>query len=399
MAASDGPALAVGDQRIVQTGPVAHGGHVVAHCDGRTLFVRHALPGETVRVSVTEVTRRIVRADAIEVIAASPDRVTAPCTWARPGGCGGCDFQHATLPAQRALKTTVLVDALTRFGKAGKSVAGVTVEELPGSPDGLGWRTRMRWGVTRDGRLGLRAHRRHRVVPVDTCLLAAPGLDVGDLEPPRPGVDEAVVACGSDGEVAHGSERVRQEVGGREWRVAATSFWQVHPALAATLQSVVVEQGRPLTGQAWWDLYCGAGLLSAALGEAVGGTGSVEAVERSPQAIREARRALHDLPQVRLHAEDVERWLVRRARSAAPDGVVVDPPRAGAGPEVVGALADLGVPVVVYVACDPVALGRDVALFGARGYRLDEVRAFDAFPMTHHLETVARLVRGDSREL
>ncbi len=390
---TNAPALGVGDERIVEAGPIAHGGHVIAHSDGRTLFVRHALPGESVRVRVTEINKRIVRADAVEILTASPDRVVAPCPWSRPDACGGCDFQHASLPAQRALKTTVLGDALSRFGKVDDLADRVTVEELPGAPDGLRWRTRMRWGVTRGGDLGLRAHRRHRVVPVDSCLLAAGGLDVSDIGPAPRDTDEVVVALGSDGVVGREHERVRQEVAGREWKVSAGSFWQVHPALPLMLQEVVVAQGRPQPGQTWWDLYCGAGLLSAAIAAEVGADGSVDAVELSHDSIREGRRALHDLPQVRLHTQDVGRWLRDKPVGHSPDGVVLDPPRAGAGADVVNAIADHGVPVVVYVACDPVALGRDVALFGARGYRLDEVRAFDAFPMTHHFETVARLVR------
>jgi tRNA/tmRNA/rRNA uracil-C5-methylase (TrmA/RlmC/RlmD family) len=390
---TDAPALGVGDERIVETGSIAHGGHVIAHSDGRTLFVRHALPGESVRVRVTEVNKRIVRADAVEVITSSPDRVAAPCPWARPDACGGCDFQHVGLPAQRALKTTVLVDALTRFGKVNDFADRVTVEELPGAPDGLHWRTRMRWGVTRNGDLGLRAHRRHRVVPVDSCLLAAPGLDVQDIDPAPRDADEVVVALGSDGKVGSGHDRVRQQVNGREWRTSAASFWQVHPALAGALQAEVLAQGRPQAGQTWWDLYCGAGLLSAALAERVGEAGRIDAVELSHESIREGRRALHDLPQVRLHTQDVIRWLRNKPVGQSPDGVVLDPPRAGAGADVVNAIADHAPPVVVYVACDPVALGRDVALFAERGYRLDEVRAFDAFPMTHHFETVARLVR------
>ena len=403
MTTSPGPApeaapLVAGDERVVLAGAIAHGGHVVAHSDGRTLFVRHALPGETVRVRVTEVNRRIVRADAIEVLEPSPDRVAAPCPWARAGGCGGCDFQHVALPAQRELKQAVVTEALVRFGRLGEAVdrLDLAVEALPGPADGLRWRTRMRWGVRADRALGLRGHRSHRIVPVGTCLLAAPGTDAADLGPAAPGADEVVAARGSDGVVAVGGGRVREQVGGREWRVAASSFWQVHPALAGRLQELVLDFGGPRPGEQWWDLYSGAGLLSAPVAEAVGPDGLVEAVELSREGSREARRALHDLPQVRLHQQDVVAWLSGRAGSQAPAGVVLDPPRAGAGAAVVTALADLHVPVIVYVACDPVALGRDVALLAERGYRLDAVRALDAFPMTHHVETVARLVRGES---
>ncbi len=393
---TEAPALAVGDERVVTAGPVAHGGHVVAHADGRTVFVRHALPGESVRVVVTEVNKRIVRADAVEILTPSADRVTAPCSYARPGGCGGCDFQHVSLSAQRALKTQVLRESLVRFGRIGPEFDAdrIEVEKLPGFADGLHWRSRMRWGVTADRRLGLRRHRSSRILPVSSCLLAEPGLDVPDLGLAPKHAQEVVAARGSAGEVGLGAGRVRQEVGGRLWKVAAGSFWQVHPALAATLQEVVLDFGAPEAGQSWWDLYCGAGLLAAAVGERVGQTGRVDGVELATDSLREARRALHDLPQVRLHTADVAGWLTGRSDEANPDGVVLDPPRAGAGAAAVHAIAAARPPIVVYVACDPVALGRDVALFAERGYRLDRVRSFDAFPMTHHFETVARLVLG-----
>ncbi len=146
-----GPGLAVGDERIVEIGPVAHGGHFVAHSDGRTLFVRHALTGERARVRVTEVTRKIVRADAVEILEPSADRVPAPCPWAHPGGCGGCDFQHVIAAgAARASRAQVLRDALS-CGSGMSTDAGLldglSVEELPGHPDGLHWRTRMTLGA------------------------------------------------------------------------------------------------------------------------------------------------------------------------------------------------------------------------------------------------------------
>jgi tRNA/tmRNA/rRNA uracil-C5-methylase (TrmA/RlmC/RlmD family) len=353
----------------VDIGPIAHGGHAVAHSEGATLFVRHALPGERVVVQVTEINRRIVRADAVEVLAPSPDRVIPPCRWAGPGGCGGCDLQHAALPAQRALKTQVLRESLQRFGHLAPDdpLLAVEVTALDGQADGLRWRSRVTWATDDAGHRGLRRHRSHAIVPVDDCLIAMEGVS-------RP--DDVLPS------------RVRRTVHGRSWRLAAESFWQVHPALPEALVDTVLEFGEPRPGEAWWDLYSGAGLFSAFVASAVA-PGVVDAVESHPSAVREARRALHDLPSVRLHEADVLGWL-RGSPPSRPAGVVLDPPRAGAGAAVVEAVAAAGPRVIVYVACDPVALARDVALLADSGYRLDALRAFDAFPMTHHFESVAR---------
>lgn len=403
---SDRLPLAVGDERIVTAGPIAHGGHVVAHTDGWTVFVRGALPEESVRIRISEVGAKVARADVAQVIVASPDRVAEPCAWA--GTCGGCDFQHVALPAQRELKQQVLVDALTRFGGAEEDLDGMdtTVHELPGHPDGLRWRTRMRWAV--DGATGLRSHRSHAVVAVDSCLLAVPGLDRAALPVGPVGTREVVAAQGSDGTAAFvpldgqgrplaPDGRLVERAGARRWRISATGFWQVHPGLAEALQQAIVDLGCPQPGQSWWDLYSGAGLLSAALADAVGPGGNVEAVEASGTGVRDARRALHDAPWVRLHGGDVAAWLAATgAALPRPSGIVLDPPRAGAGLAVVDALAKVGPDRLVYVACDPVALGRDVGRLRSAGYRLRGLRAFDAFPMTHHLEAVALLERAGS---
>jgi tRNA/tmRNA/rRNA uracil-C5-methylase (TrmA/RlmC/RlmD family) len=374
--AGQAPDLAVGDERFVEIGPIAHGGHFIAHSDGRTLFVRHAMTGETVRVRVTDVNRKMVRADAIEVIHAAPERVAAPCPWAHADGCGGCDFQHIEVPAQRRLKQEVLTDALRRFGRLDDEQLGgldLTVNELPGHPDGLGWRTRMTWATDEGGRTGLRRYRRHDVIAVDRCLIAAEGVDVPGDAP--------------DGKVTH-------EVRDRSWRMDRGDFWQVHDALPEALVNAVLEFGEPRPGESWWDLYAGAGLFAAFLGEAVGEEGAVDSIEEAAPAVKAARRALHDLPQVDLYEGDVRTWLATAA--GRPDGVVLDPPRAGAGEAVLSAVCERAPDRLVYVACDPVALGRDVALLAVNGYRLDRVRAFDAFPMTHHLETVALFVVSDS---
>ncbi|WP_366146506.1 TRAM domain-containing protein [uncultured Pseudokineococcus sp.] len=200
-----------GDVLELEVGPVAHGGHCVARHEGRVVFVRHALPGERVRARLTEAgaEQGFWRADAVEVLSASPDRVEPACPVARPGGCGGCDWQHAAPAAQRRLKADVLREQMQRL--AGLDV-DVPVEEVPlpegagtdpgDAARGLGWRTRVAYAADGAGRLGFRAHREHRVVPVESCPIASPGVvDLGLPQQRWPGwrTVEAVVPGGGEG--------------------------------------------------------------------------------------------------------------------------------------------------------------------------------------------------------
>ena len=166
---------------------VAHGGFCVARHEGRAVFVRHALPGERVVAQVTEghAGDRYLRADAVEILDASPDRVEAPCAYAGPGGCGGCDWQHASPQAQRRLKAVVVEEQLFRLAGIKRTVE---VEQAPGTPDGLGWRTRVQFAVDAEGRAGLRRSRSHEVVPVAACAIASPGVEEVGIEPDRKSV-------------------------------------------------------------------------------------------------------------------------------------------------------------------------------------------------------------------
>lgn len=369
----------------VEVGPVAHGGHCVARHEGRVLFVRHTLPGERVRAVVTEDQGgAFALADAISVLEPSPDRVAAPCTWARAGGCGGCDFQHVTPEAQRGLKTTVLREQLSRLGGLDSDVV---VEELPGGP--LGWRQRIRLAVDDEGRAGLRAHHSHDVVPVADCLLAPSEMLPDLLAQTWPPGGHVEVAVDATGERRLGA-RSTQHAAGRDWDLSPGGFWQVHPSLADTLVSVVAEWAAAPAGGVAWDLYGGVGLFAAVLAEQVGPTGSVTVVEASTSAVADGRRALADLPQVEFRAGRVEREI---ADLPDPAVVVADPPRKGLQKRMVTEICARTPERVVYVACDPAALGRDVRLFRERGYALTRVRSFDAFPMTHHMESVALFTR------
>jgi tRNA/tmRNA/rRNA uracil-C5-methylase (TrmA/RlmC/RlmD family) len=378
----------VGTVLELEVGPVAHGGHCVARYEGQVVFVRHALPGELVHARVTAQTSKYLHADAVQVLTPSPHRIEPPCPYAGPGRCGGCDFQHANIVEQRRLKATVVSDTLRRIGGIERNI----VMESPGD-DGLGWRTRMRYAVV-NGRPGMYAHRSHDLIPIDQCLIAHPDTPaVLDQRWPDASSVQAVVS--SEGKTAvltdqNSGGRVVELVHNRRFRVEAGGFWQVHPAAPTTLVDAVMAGLEPVEGETALDLYSGVGLFAAFLAEA---GCAVLAVEGDRDAVKNARRNLHDLPAVTLEQGDVDKVLNAAVGQGleSVDLVVLDPPRTGAGQAVVRRIAALTPRRVAYVACDPAALARDLKTFGKLGYGISSLRAFDLFGMTHHIECVAVL--------
>ncbi len=401
-----------GTELLLELGKPGHGGFCVARHEGRVVFVRHGLPGEQVLARITEDRGgSYCRADAIEVLLASPDRVPSRCPVAGPGGCGGCDFQHVALPAQRRMKAAVVAEQLRRLGGVDEQSCEVTVEELPGAPDGLGWRSRIRMAVTPEGAAGFHRHRSAEVVAVPGCPQAVPHtLDGVVGEAWQPGSELQVVRDGAGEQhvvallpdprprrgrrkprpverLVRGSGMATEQAAGRSWQVSATGFWQGHIGAAQVYADAVGDFAQAPSGGTAWDLYGGVGLFAAVLAEQVGEQGTVVSVESSRTAVADGAASLADLVQVRLVAGQVEQQL--RSLPTPVDVVVLDPPRSGTGRTVVDGIAAAGPARVVYVACDPAALGRDVALFAERGYGLAGLRAFDAFPMTHHVECIA----------
>lgn len=407
-----GAELRVGELVELDVGPVAHGGHCVARLDGRVVFVRRALPGERVTVRLTEVRPgSYCRGVAVEVLVADPERVEAPCRHFQRG-CGGCDFQHAAPELQRRLKAAVVAEQLRRL--AGLDVE-VEVAPLPG--DGFGWRTRVRWGMA-DGRIGPRKARSETVVGLSAaqpCLIAAPGLTElaltvspparrparrtppvgGDRRRGRPSGPEVLAVAPARGDAiaavtgAAAAPVVTERAFDRDFAVAADGFWQAHPAAADTLAAAVAALIEPIgvRGGSGWDLYGGVGLFADVLAGLVGPDGSVVSVEGDRRAAELARENLAASPQVQVRHASVEAALDELP--ARVDVIVLDPPRAGAGPAVCRALAQRRPSLVVYVACDPAALARDTRVLLDSGYRLDSFAAFDCFPQTQHVECVA----------
>lgn len=396
--------LAVGQRVEVTVGPIAHGGHCVARHDGQVIFVRHALPNERAVVHITSVGAKFARGDALEILQASPDRVVAPCKYA--GECGGCDFQHVSLAAQRELKSAVISE---QFRRLAKMDVRVDVEAVPNPFDlegsGLHWRTRVAFVASRAGRLGLRRNHSHDLVLIDDCLIAVPAI-AGSKATERTWPagstvqvvasntgEESIVVSSEDGNVEIlGSAKVHQQVRGRTFEISADGFWQVHPGAPELLSSAVIDGLAPRPGEHALDLYAGAGLFTSALLSGVGSGGHVDLVESSSVGIHDAKGIFGQSPNVSIHQGDVLRVLREmsaRTQGLHTDLVVLDPPRAGAGALVLTAVAAAKPRRIAYVACDPAALARDTAYLHELGYPLEQVRAFDLFPMTHHIECVA----------
>ena len=373
---------------------IAKGGESVARPDdGRVVFVRGGIPGELVEIEVTDDSHATWwRGTVTGVITPSPDRVTPPCPVA--GLCGGCDWQHIELTRQRELKAEIIADQMWRLGHRH---VGVTVQPVPGDVDGLGWRTRMRYLSDGDV-VGLRGARSHDLValPPNGCPLAAPGPSVKDLVAlkRKAGLDDQAEICVTAADtvavwspgrgILMGDEVVTQRGLGRAYGVQADGFWQVHPGAADALSRAVLAALDPQPGEKAFDLYCGVGLFAGALADA---GADVFGIERNHAAVE---LATHNVPEARFEAVRAEslNWLSLAGWKHV-DLVVLDPPRSGAGQTVIERIAASRPRAVAYVACDEAALGRDTAILAALGYGLRELRAFDLFPMTSHVECVA----------
>ena len=390
---------------------VAHGGIMVARHDGRVVFVSDAIPGETVRAIITDDSKaKFWRADTVEVLDASEHRLehvwsAASIDRAPAERAGGAEFGHISVEHQRELKRRVLNDALQRMAQL---TTNVSVEALPGRPDGTGWRTRVRLHVAEDGTVGPFAARSHTVIPVTDLPLATTG--VATAAPLGTRVDrtagphiDVVETSGGEVLVLPESAQARtiiETVGEREFQLDARGFWQVHDYAAQTLTNAVQEAIDPALFDASaenLDLYGGVGLLAAAVGDHFGGGTRISTVESDSRATACATLNLAEWAKAKAVTARVDRYLARPPAGA--DGyrkatIVLDPPRSGAGKSVVTQIAALSPAQVVYVACDPVALARDLAQFALNGYRLSGIRAFDLFPHTHHVEAIASLVRA-----
>lgn len=380
----------VGDRITVTVGGIAHGGHCVARHDGRVIFLRYTIPGEEVVAEITDVTSKFARGNAIEIIKAAPERVSPPCELAKPGGCGGCDFQHIEISAQRKLKSAIVEEQFSRVAKKDVEVTVIGVAPLTG----LGWRTRMDFTVNPDRKLALYGARSHNLIPVAKCLIADERMNLDSIYqmnlPIGAKVEVAISGSGKQSVAIEGSENfdlIEESVLENKFSISPTSFWQSHIQAPVELVKRVLADLQIKPGDHVFDLYGGVGLFTAAVATEVTQTGRVTLIELDAGAVTDARRNFAENQIVEIVEGKVERSLSKFKRA---DLILLDPPRSGAGKDVVSAMVKLEPRTIVYVSCDPASLARDTTYLEASGYKLDRLQSYDLFPMTQHIECVAR---------
>ena len=402
MASNKSSTLKNGDLVQVTIEKVAHGGHFIARHEGAVIFVRHAIPGENCTIQITSIGKSFNRADVVSVETPSEFRVVAPCSFAHRNGCGGCDFQHISVAHQRTLKSDVIAEQFARMAKIDLQI---DVEEVDASTY---WRTRAIATTDRNGKLGFFKSRSHSIAPVTDCLICVEGMNFSEIASRDLKGDVRVeISSSNTGERSialaptRGEEKARltegpavlhENVLGRTLEVSQESFWQSHKKAPEVLTQAVLDYAQLQIGEHVLDLYGGVGLFSAAIVDAVGPTGHVDLIEGSKVATADAARNFAAYSKITIATGDVAKLL---PRISAADVVVLDPPRDGAGKEAVAHIARLAPRAIVYVACDPAALARDTSYLADHSYSLVKVRAFDLFPMTHHIECVALYERAE----
>jgi tRNA/tmRNA/rRNA uracil-C5-methylase (TrmA/RlmC/RlmD family) len=390
------------------TGPAANGGSCVARHEGRVVFVRYALPGETVKVRVVADHGSYWHADVVEVIEPSADRIDSLCPIAGVEGAGCCDLAFADPDAARGLKGAVVANQLARLGGYQWRDEASAVAEPVGDVGATGWRTRVRLDTSAEGRAGFHRYHSSELVTELNCAQLPDGMLEGLNDWRWPPGAQLHVAVDDDGDrhvvqsgprtgrktttqVAEGRYEAVQRVGERTWRVPVTAFWQAHRDATRVYSELVAGWAQLDPGMTAWDLYGGAGVFAAVLAGGVGERGKVVTVDTSRGASRSARAALADLGWVSVVTDSVRRALAAQTERA--DVAVLDPPRSGAGREVIDLLAAAEVPRIIHIGCEAASFARDVGLYLGHGYTVEDLRVFDSFPLTHHVECVAVVTR------
>lgn len=388
--------------------------------DGKAVFVPYALPGERVRVELTEEKRGFARGRLVEVLKAAPQRIAPRCR--HFGVCGGCHYQHLSYPDQLRVKTEVLREQLERIA----GLSDPPLEAIQPSPLEWNYRNTVQFHLDEQGRLGYEEMNSNRVVAIEECFLPQPPLDEIwrqlDFEAGL-GIERVGLRVGADEEVlltlegqpvelpalevdmpisaVHlsragsivlaGEDWLPMEVNGRLFRVSAGSFFQVNSAQAGAMVSYL-QEALPLDKETTLlDVYCGVGLFSAFLADR---TARCIGVEVSPSACEDYAVNLDEFEQVELYVGAAEEALPALQLSGKV-AAVLDPPRAGLDRRALDALAALQPEWMAYVSCDPATLARDLKRLVGKGYRLERIKPFDLFPQTYHIESISLLRRAD----
>lgn len=364
-------------EQKLEIGNVAHGGTCIAHARGQTIFVSGALPGEIVDVEITKSNKKIAFGKVIRVHKASVERIVPACE--SYSECGGCDWLHTSYEYSRELKTRVLRDQLRRLAKLEETeLARLNPQVLEVLPT-RHWRTRMTYHQ-KGLKIGLYARQSNRVVavPKSGCVAAVESIS----QPQKAGqFTQATSGVHYGGDV-----EIFELAAGHRWQLNTNSFWQIHLQAANLLSKRVLEFLAPEAGGLALDLFCGVGLFAYGLQQA---GCRVIGIEGNREAVNYARK---NVAGAEFYAGDVLKTM-NRLRLAEADFVVLDPPRAGAKPDLMKKVFRLAAKRIVYVACDPAALARDISLARDYGYQIAAVQGLDLFPGTACVETVCLMTR------
>lgn len=402
----------------IQLEKLTYGGEAMGRLpDHRAVFVPFGLPGERVRVRLTEEKKNFARGEIVEMLKSSPSRIAAKCK--HFGKCGGCHYQHLPYEKQLQAKRDILIDQLRRIGK----IEDPPVKPMVACPNPWNYRNHVQFSLDQDGRLGFQTPHSNKVVPIEECHLPEPSIN--ELWPqlefePETDLERVSLRLGADDDlmlvlesdspeppeleikagisVAHmyeentvvmaGSDHILMRVLGREFKVSAASFFQVNTVMAGKMVEYLMTNLPITQSTTLLDVYCGVGLFSAFLAPKCG---RVIGIESSESACEDFAVNLDEFDNVELYEDEAE--AVIPYLEAKPDIVLVDPPRAGLDKAVVDGILKLNPRLIAYVSCDPSTLARDAARLVNGGYKLREVTPFDLFPQTYHIESICLFER------
>ena len=382
--------LAIGDILTLDIGNIANGGHFVARHDNQIIFVRHAISGEKAKVKITAINSKFAFGDAVEILQSSKDRVTPPCQYAHPEGCGGCDFQHINYDVQSDLKKEVLKDQFKRITKI-----DILPEIITANPsNGLHWRSRLNLAISENKKVGLRAHKSNTVIEIDECLIALKEINKSDIFTKNWDNENLKISCSSNNEInvsqfeksILGPDKLTENVDKNTYTISPKSFWQSHINAPGLLLQQVMKEANIQQDEIVCDLYGGVGLFTLPVSKLIGKNGQVHLIEMNDTCIEDANNMFKHIDNIFIHHGTVEQKLGSIKKI---DTIILDPPRNGISKQVMNQMIEKKPNVIIYVSCNPSTLARDSKVLLDNKYSLNNIVGLDLFPMTHHIESVA----------
>ena len=387
--------LNIGDIVTLNIGKIVHGGHFIARHNNQLVFVRHGISGEIANVKITSINSKLAFGDAIEILKKSKDRVKSPCKYSKPGGCGGCDFQHISPEIQKNLKKIIIQDQFNRIAKIDINPEVISTEPLTG----LNWRSRLDLAISNNGKTGLYSHRSNEIIEIDECLIAVEQINKSKVFSKYWNTsDRLSISVSSENELnvnqagknILGSDELKEVVDDNTYTISPKSFWQSHKNAPRLLLQQVRKYAKIKLGDRICDLYGGAGLFTAPMAKLTGEAGEVHLIERDNDCIKDAKKMFKTKKNIIIHHGKVEQKLGKIKNI---DIIILDPPQNGAGKQVIHQIIDKKPKSIVYVSCDPTSLARDTKILIDNNYTLSNVLGLDLFPMTHHIECIASFIK------